>query len=216
MKRLLLFALSSIAFATASHAQITKGTVLLGGSIGASTYSTEFAQTKNKTKGFTLSPSLGFTVKDNHVLGVSLTYGHESNKSPYSKATANLYGGGLFYRRYLPLGKSFHFYGQTDARYNYLHRKYGVDSIYRNTEKVKTGRLSLSPGIAYAISKRFHLEVAMNDLLSLNYLQTQYNWNSPSDTREGKSEHFSFQSNMNLSTDLVIGFRILLGKQPKE
>lgn len=215
MKRHLLLTLGVIAISFASQAQITKGTVLLGGTVGASTYTTETFSTKYKARGFTLSPSAGFTVKDNHVVGISLTYGHGSTKSTYTDLTNDTYGAGVFYRRYLPLGKSFYFYGQADARYSYFKSDFIQDPAYKTSNEQKFGRLSLSPGITYAVSKRFHLEVAMNDIISLNYNDTQYHWISSSDSRYDKNKGFNFESHMNLSTDLVIGFRILLGKQHK-
>jgi hypothetical protein len=215
MKRFLLFMMSTLAIASASHAQITKGTILLGGFARASTYTTKGSPTTEKEKGFTLSPSAGFTVRDNQVLGVSLLYGHGTTRRSDVRLTNNVYGGGLFYRRYLPIGKSFYFFGNGDARYSYSQNKSSPDAPFSSSGKEKTGSINLYPGITYAVSKRFHLEVAMNDLLSFGYTDNHYQWSAPGNTPiDDRYENLFFESRTSLSTNLVVGFRFLLQKDP--
>jgi hypothetical protein len=213
MKRHLLLAISFLAIVSVSNAQITKGTVLLGGSAGASTYTTKAFSAKEKERGFTVSPSAGFTVKDNHVLGISLTYGHSTKKLSDVQSRNDQFGGSLFYRRYLPLGRNFYFFGNGDARYTFSLSKSAPDVLYTSRQEQKTASLTLYPGIAYAVSKRFHLEVVMNDLLACGYTETQHKWSAPGEP--SNYDHYkslSFQTNTSLSTNLVVGFRILLAK----
>ena len=207
--------MSTLAIASVSHAQITKGTVLLGGTVAASTYTTKASSSKEKERGFTLSPSIGFTVRENNVLGISLTYGHGTSKTSDVELTSNQFGGGLFYRRYFPLPKSFYLFGNGDARYRYAQSKSSSNTPSSSRREDKTGSLNIYPGIAYALNKRFHVEVAMNDLLSFGYTASRYHWSAPGNpSRDDRYKSLFFESRTNLSTNLVVGVRMLLQKQP--
>ena len=76
MKKYLLLTLSFMVIYAGAQAQISKGTVLLGGDLSFGTNKTETGTVKSKTTGFSISPSVGIAFKDNKVLGLSLYYGH--------------------------------------------------------------------------------------------------------------------------------------------
>ena len=86
MKKILTITACSIAFAITSHAQISKGTVFLGTSIGSTTYSSSNdnldytagtninKSTAAKTYGFNVGPQVGVFLSRHFLLGGTVTY----------------------------------------------------------------------------------------------------------------------------------------------
>src|SRR5450432_360457 len=114
MQKIFYLSLLFISASLASNAQITKGSILLGGNIGFSTQ-TYNSNSPNEQKSTFLSfiPTCGWAVKDNMVLGFDLDYGYQSSNYPGSeKSTSNTYGAGIFLRNYKNLGGKFYIFGQ--------------------------------------------------------------------------------------------------------
>src|SRR5450432_3887500 len=105
-----------ISFSLVSNAQISQGSVLLGGDIdfnSQKTHSTDAINTSNNSN-FSFNPSIGKAIKDNLVLGFDASYGHVQNSSDAgggntSTAKTDTYGLGVFLQKYFPLGKGFSF-----------------------------------------------------------------------------------------------------------
>ena len=212
-KFLLLFCSISLCTFFAS-AQITKGSVLLGGGLS-------FNQTKYesggmnefKATGFSISPNIGFAVKDNQVFGIFLSYGHSKNRTlQASNYDSDMYGGGLFVRRYLSLSKNFYLFGEANAGYN-RNTIFTQYFDHKETQKHTNIGVGLYPGITYAVNKKFHLEAGMNSLISLGFSGNKIIKTFDSGI-EAKTESsgFGFSSNLSTSAPLTIGFRIVLGK----
>ena len=148
MKKLYLsFSLILIGFL--SQAQISKGTILLGGDFDFATSSNKMTTdgvpvtpaTITKNTGFSVYPSIGKAIKDNLVVGVDLGVGYNSEKAnPNYKE--NDYSIGVFMRNYKYLGSRFYFfiesrlgftyidYTQDDSTYNPFHedsKSYGIN-----------------------------------------------------------------------------------------
>jgi len=220
MKKALLFTVSFIFIASLVQAQINKGTVLLGGNLSASTYKYNTASSSGSTdfnthqNGFFFYPSLGFATNQNKVWGFMLGYNYSKSKSSSApgEQKSNGYGAGVYHRRYLPLGKSFYLFGQTGIYYYHSYQKTDNDNTYNET---KSSGLSVSvyPGIAYAVNKRIHLEVGINELASLGFSHTSYKngVNNGSYTTQ-KSNGFGLSTNLSSSNPLMVGFRFVLGK----
>ncbi len=114
MKRkfLLFIVLFSIVFSR-SYAQISKGSIFLGGQINFTSYSIS-GMNSQKSNSFTFSPAIGKAIKDNMVVGVDITYAHvqgDQDTVPLNETT-DVFGAGVFMRRYVPLGKGFYVFGQ--------------------------------------------------------------------------------------------------------
>jgi hypothetical protein len=77
---------------------------------------------------------------------------------------------------------------------------------------VKGITLALTPGISYAVSKRFHLETSLNQLVSLSYSKTETEHISLLGRNLEKQKNLAFQSNLSSTIPLSIGFRFLLAK----
>jgi hypothetical protein len=213
MKKLLLLTVISIVIASISHAQITKGTILLGGDLSATFQKTD-SEPRAKYTSYYINPALGFTVKDNHVLGFNATFGHSNSSYQQTRDERDTYGAGVFYRRYLTLGKGFYLFGQANAGYSqedadrYSHSTFAGDKHRQHTVGV-----NLYPGITYTVNKRIHLELGMNNLVGLNYSTRKEKHYYPGFYSESKSSGFNFRTNTNPDSHLSIGFRIALGKK---
>ncbi len=199
-----------------ASAQITKGSILLGGGISFGGSKTESGGFEYKYKGFGISPSIGFAVKDNQVVGFNLSYNLSEGKNTDLQSPNNnevtFYGAGIFYRKYLPLSKSFYLFGQAGAGYNQGNTKVEYPN-YRQDQKNQGFNLALYPGITYAVNKKFHLEASLNNLINLNYstakITTTTNGGNP---QKSNSKRFGFSTNLSSATPLSIGFRFVLGK----
>lgn len=207
MKKFILFNFACFLLASISYAQISKGTILLGGNVNFSGYDIS-GTPENNNNFFYIQPSLGFTVNENRIVGFSLAYSHgKQNSGSTQTSETDGYGAGLFYRRYLTLGKGFYFYGQAGA--SYFGNKTDQTGGSFTNQKISTVDLNLYPGVAYRVSKHFLLEVGMNNLFSLYYSTTKQEYSIPPSF---KSSQWGFTINANPNSNLSLGFRILLGK----
>lgn len=212
-KHLLLSAILLFAASTLT-AQMQKGNTLLGGSLSFST--SNFSTGTQKFTSVFTSIKAGKFITARDVIGVGLLYGH--SKAPGFGIYTNeydQYAGGLFYRRYFPLATKLYFVGESDAFYNS-----GLRKEYSNGSKIATkqngGTISLVPGVAYAILKKFQVELLAQNIFSLNYQHTRSRSTSTDTGFPGMSETSSnsFYTNLNLDnnflSNLAIGFKFIL------
>ena len=207
--------ISFLVFSIHSNAQIKKGTILLGGGLGFNL--TESGSSPNETSfsGFHITPSVGFVTKDNQAIGFNLFYSHAStvvSGSPYDDVKNNAYGGGVFLRRYLPVGKNFYMFGEGQANFNYSQQTSRPNTDLQSKIMIYNGGISLYPGLAYAVNKRFHLELGLNNLVSFGYNRQEVENVTLGGTTRTKSSGFQFSTNLSTSTPFNVGFRVGLGK----
>jgi len=214
MKKTLLLACTIISFATISHAQIKKGSVLLGGSVGASSVKLETNSSERKAKSINISPAIGFAVKENLVTGVTTSFiTYKSDPNIYgNKLDYDGFSTGLFARRYFPLSKSFYLYGNADVNFHKFSRDEISSTDYRTKTSSKGISLSIEPGITYAVSKRFHLEAALSDLFNASYSKSKREEVTISGSTTTNERNFNIGANLNTSNLFYIGFRLVLGK----
>src|SRR4051812_20144592 len=101
MKKLLLLTFASLFFLSfTSSAQITKGSVLLGGGISGGKGKSGSSPNESTSSSFSLYPTLGIAVKDNAVVGLRLSYSRsQSGQSNINFSDKqNGYSAGVFYR----------------------------------------------------------------------------------------------------------------------
>jgi hypothetical protein len=214
MKKLVLFSLSVfLLLSFNASAQIKKGSVLLGGGISGNEAKSGSGTMETKGSSYIISPSVGVAVKDNTIAGLFLSYNHSSsnqgNLNSY-KIKQNTYGGGLFYRKYYGLGKGFFLFGEGNVFYQYS--KYEQEASAPFIKKSNSVGFNVYPGLAYAVSRRFHLEIALSNLISFNYFTTKGETLYPNNTITAKNNGFSFSTNLSTSNPLSVGFRVVLGK----
>ena len=205
MKKYLLLTFSFIVIYAGAQAQISKGTVLLGGDLSFGTNKTETGTVKSKTTGFSISPSVGIAFKDNKVLGLSLYYGHTEDQP-------NQYGAGTFYRSYLTLGKGFYLFGQAGLGFSHYENISNPTFTLKEVYKSNSIGLSLYPGVAYTVSKRFQLEASMNNLITAGYTHSLRSSVTNVGVYESESRDFHFTTSINPESNLKVGFRFTLGK----
>lgn len=109
MKKTILFSAALLFLVIFTHAQVTKGSIFLGGGIGIGTSKNRFTDKENVSVSIT--PSVGYAIKQNTILGINLLYSH--SKSYYDPSNGeqvnNSNGISIFGRKYLVLGKGFLF-----------------------------------------------------------------------------------------------------------
>lgn len=192
-----------------ANAQISKGSVLLGGDLGVFLLNTKDASNReSKTSGFSISPTVGKAVKDNLVIGGLAKF--ETTKAVGIAQTqkSNQYSAGIFVRKYKELGKSdFYFFLQSALRGDIIRQK-----IYDNTSSTYTNQtivgVSVSPGVAYAVSKKVQLELGVNDLASLNYIHSESSAAGP--TGKNVTNGFALSTNLTRLQGFYIGFRFVI------
>ncbi|NTS39446.1 outer membrane beta-barrel protein [Flavisolibacter sp. BT320] len=213
MKKNLLFALAcAILFSFTASSQITKGSVLLGGGISGGKGTSESNNRETITTSFGINPAVGLAVQNNTVIGLRLSYG--KNKSEIEDGTAenwqrtNQFGAGFFYRRYMNLSQKFYLFGEGSVFYNGTKQE-TRSSWQQMDQKIKSVGINFYPGVAYAVSRKMHLEIGLNNLLDISYSHSKTA--SPSGS-EQTSSGFGFYTNVSTSAPLTVGFRFVLGK----
>jgi hypothetical protein len=214
MRKYLLF--TSIAFTlmvNTLNAQITKGSILLGGNLSFGTSTTKNSSFETDNNIFSINPAIGVAIKENSVLGISFNYFMYTQNNTLSNAykeDANSYGGGLFYRQYKSLSSKFYLFGDAGANYYTTKMTRESPGLIQNY-KSNSVNLSLYPGITYAVSKRFHLEAALNNLLNINYSSAKTT-TMGSAPRTESTNGFSFMTNISSGVPLSLGFRFIIPK----
>src|SRR5690242_21758047 len=215
MKAKLLTSLAILLFsALSTHAQITQGKYLLGGSIIYSNTQDDQNGTPHQ-KYFCSNIQIGNDFKENTVAGVILSYSH-TNNSPIS--TSDHYGAGVFYRKYKLLVKDLVFYGEADAVYTYTKNIQGKFVIGSEGSRFKGNgaMISFVPGLSYAVFKKLQVELSMPNIASISYSKgkTESTYTNGTDVVTSKSNSFSANANLNanLLGNFAIGFKFLLGK----
>jgi hypothetical protein len=227
MKKLYL-SFSLLFIAILSQAQISKGTILLGGDFGFGTISDKMTTdgttpvvppTTTKNSQFSLYPSIGKAVKDNLVIGVNLGLGY-STQSGNPNYKENDYGLGVFMRNYKYLGSRFYFFVETELGFSYSDYTQDDSTSYPNHEDSKSYGISLglSPGVAYSLSSKWQLEAEFPNVLSAQYYYSKINYlylpqglqPSQPDQHQTGSE-FNINSSFASEIYLEVGLRYVIG-----
>jgi hypothetical protein len=200
----------SILISTTLSAQ-QKGNVLVGGMLGFSDYKSESQGTKNNQRSFFFSPSLGKFYANNKMAGVNLNYYHSKFKDSLN---SNTFGAGIFMRQYKPLGKSFFVYAEEGIN-GYISK---FNDYYSAPAAIKAKEHSLylnfNPGLAYAISKKLQMEVALPQLVQVSYTKRKFKNTTLPEPNENNISNFGIStgfSNWSLGY-LSFGIRWLIGK----
>lgn len=198
------------------HAQITKGTSMICGSINYSSQKSD--QTSSGTsqngeiKNFGFTPSYGKAVKKNLVIGADLTYQNNLSKSSSNGTTnetkTNSFGVGVFARHYKNLG--------TSGFYLFLQSRLGAN--ISDTKPFPSGNnkyksfnigVGLNPGIAYAITPKVHIETGLNNLFYAGYSKSTSSNEDPS--YSAKSSTFVASVGLGSSTEWTVGVKFFFG-----
>ena len=216
MKKILLAVIAVSVFVCSANAQIKKGSVFLGGDIGASTQKTNYENGSDReSKGLTIIPVFGKFVSDNLVVGGAMSFSRSKTINEFSITSKyNSYGAGLFIRKYKPIGKNgFYVFLEGGLNGNYLTTKSRGPMPQYNDEMKRTSiSLGANPGISFAVNKKLHLETGFNNLLAVSYFNEKRSQSSASSGPYKENGFSIFSSLSNASSQLYLGFRVLLGK----
>lgn len=199
-----------------SQAQIKEGAILLGGNFSVSTNSDKPDGADKPLKSTTLSfsPSFARAIRDNLVLGFDLQFSYAKTPYLFQMNQTNGYGAGFFLRNYKTLGAGFSVFGQTRVGVSYQDNQtdYSGGTTWERQDQRNLGAsLSFTPGIAYALSRRWQLEANLPNLVSLSYshMSSTVRISGLPDSHE-KSHSFGVASSLGGSI-LSAGFRYVIG-----
>ena len=218
MTKLIPLSFLLVYISSVSYGQIKKGSILLGGQVfyynSKIVNSTSQRDQKNNSAAYDIS--VGKVVKENSLVGLSVSYSPSAydfayNGSTYLNSRLKFYSIGGYYRLYKSLGKDFYFFSEMGAAYVFSHQ---IDTdtlgIKQRTVNQTGGQLNLSPGISYKIFKRLNLEITIPNIVYVQYSVSKTETTNP--VQNSKENRFSLNSNLNSSpiNYLGIGFRIIL------
>ena len=206
------------------NAQIKKGALFIGGDV--SVYGSKYKgtdpanQVTSQNNGFNFSPSLGWVVKDNVIVGGRLMASFDNSKNQpltYS-AKANRIGAGIFMRKYLPLGKSFYLFGDggLNAQSNYSKQVQSPpmqQSVY-TIQKGLAITVTVFPGLSYQVKKSLFIEAALNNLISLGYVRNNTEQsNQNGNIFKGVNNSYNLSSSLGNGVPLQLGMRWMFAKR---
>lgn len=212
--------LLTILLSVVAKAQITPGSVFIGGDLqlGGSSYknTSGTAESENKHKNFYISPVLGYAVKENTIVGGRLiaSFLKNSYTGQYSSDKGRSFGAGFFVRKYLPLGKAFYLFGDAslNGQYNSREQENEVTQSYSDENGFNVA-LSLYPGIAYQVKKSLFLEASLNNLVSINYGHNKIEQRSGTTITTIKNNTYQLSSSVGNSNPLQVGIRWVIPKK---
>ena len=205
MKKLFILTSASL-FALFAQAQITKGSILLGGSLNFNQSKSDGSSSNINSTYWGIAPSFGIALKENLVYGINLNYNHNQSSS-------NTYAGGIFLRKYYPLGNNFYLFGEPSLNYSHQESKVVTPISDNSVYKFWSVDLGLRPGISYALSRKFQLETGLGNLVDISYSKskTEY-FNTTTPAPPSKVSQFGLSSSLSSTVQLNVGLRFLIAK----
>jgi hypothetical protein len=158
---------------------------------------------------------VGFAYKENRVWGIF--GGFSKSKSPNgSVESSETYGGGAFLRQYKPLGKEFYFFAEETASFWFSKQRGSISAPYYISYDMYNTGVGVNPGLAYGVSRKFQLELSLNNLVAINYSsrkgKTEYQGTTVPETKETSFGIQSGLSGLGQLGYLNIGAKFIIGK----
>lgn len=214
--KFIIFLYATILSINISDAQIKPGSYFVGGDFGG--YHVKNVRDGNlisNEKAFTFNPLFGFAIKNNVTVGgqLVLTLRKEQFTLTRTSQHQEMFGAGVFIRQYAPINK-------TPLFLFFVGRLYGIyspftqDSTFsgnKQNTKYHSVTLSAFPGIAYAVSKRIHLESSFINFLYVDFRRTKTQ-NLGIINSTNIENRFSASTNLDNLANFYIGFRWFISK----
>lgn len=218
MNRILHTLLLIFLFFPKTHAQFSKGSLLVGGQLAYESYSTNSNGSVQNTHSGNFNVSMGKAISENSLVGINLSYSPFSESNYFQNSVSplaykrNFFGIGIFYRKYRTLGKEFFLFGEAGASYTFSNET-GTDSlgVTQLTGSGNGGQIYFMPGIAYKVSKKFFVEITIPNIFLVQFNQTHSNY-PMAYSGNTKNDQFSISTSLNSNPlfSLGIGFRLIL------
>ena len=199
--------------ASLTQAQIKKGSILLGGSIQYSNSTGEEIPDigKNKIRSISIGPAIGYALNDNLVLGLELGYSNGKSNLDVRKYKADGFYGSVFLRQYWNVTSKFYAFANVRAGYGTSEGTLTSDyAFFRAKNETWNVHGSVSPGIAYSVSKNIMLESTFFPLLNVQYSKSTYDRTEYQSSVNTKSEQFLASSSLTNGQTFSLGIRFLL------
>lgn len=211
-KTFLLSFLFLFMFMVSTRAQINKGGIWLGGYMSYNKITDDNEQQdEHSEKTLNIRPAVGFVIKDNLVVGIQLSYTRNKvDNYGYIGSTykGNNYGGGFFVRQYVPVINRLYVFGQADAGFSTGKAKQIQSDNSIKEIKGWSANLSITPGVSFAINKKFQIETGLSNLFHLRYAKSK-----GSGDEKMYTESLSTGISLEAQSPFYIGFRFLLNNK---
>ena len=196
------------------NAQISKGSILLGGGIGYSSQENklEGSTIENKTSNFYISPAIGIAVKENLIVGGDLSFSSQFQDNMNNEAIINYYGAGIYMRKYFTIASRFYIFGQGRVGANIFDGETTQGTDYISTNKGYNVNVGIYPGISFQVNKKLHLETGFNNLVYIQYENGKIKTQSLGNVSNATSKSFSVNSSLNNMSGFYVGLRLLLAR----
>jgi hypothetical protein len=210
MKKIFTLFSICLCFRSVTEAQISKGSIWLGGNLGFSSSKNE-DQDHSNSNSYSVYPAIGLALRNNNVVGLELNFNRYHRVSSSDTVTTTGKGLGLFDRQYWTMFKRFYVFADFEGNYTATTEDYN----YSNSSQHSTGKLvelSASPGISFSVTKWFFLESAFNDLFYFNYSKKNKTQTDPSGKASYESHSVSGGVNFGNQSAFVVGVRFIVNK----
>lgn len=194
MKIRSLLAFTFIITTLSSRAQIQKGDVLLGASVGVNTNNYSGGSSSNAG----ISPRIGVAIGTNWVLGARFSAGFSNTKSDSKTTTTNL-GATVFVRKYMPVKNKLGWYAELGAGVGTVNGKTTNGSI-ENKQNTFSYNAGFIPGVYYHATPKVLLSV---DAGGIGYFHSK-NKNNVTTTSKTSGFGLNFLSSFSFGIDLVL------------
>jgi outer membrane protein len=193
-----------------SNAQITKGSLMFGGSLGANMTMESTNKTTGsddvKTPGYTewnFSPTVGYFVSDGLAVGLSLNVGsnhvytqQSTDGSKYENVMSSSLGVALFARKYKSITTNVYFHGQAAFGYSsgsYTAKNTDGPSSFKDGNKYTNTNIgiNLTPGLTYFVSPKWGIDFSLNNIVSYNMFTAKTEVAGSSNTTENTGGSFN-------------------------
>ncbi len=161
---------------TIAYGQTEQGNVRIAGSFSIS--GNEYNSINNnsvntsKNRSLSISPSVGFFIRENLEVGAGIGYGLFGQRSKYgtssNKERGHSYNFSTYLRKYIPIIDKLYFHGTGTVSLGFGESLYEYRTDSSATSKSETKfnflSISLSPGITYFVTDRFALSTSFGSI----------------------------------------------------
>lgn len=162
MKKMIVLAVMGLFGTQFAKAQVAKGDILVGGTVGINTGSykaNDAIDDKETTTEFYISPKVGYALSDTWMIGVFAGTNFYTEKDEVAgvedKYNTSMIIPGVFVRHYHVLGGSkFAFFGEANVGYGFGQTKQDGTKISKESGIYA----NIQPGISYFVTKCFVIE----------------------------------------------------------
>ncbi|MGN6418923.1 MAG: hypothetical protein ACTHMC_15615 [Pseudobacter sp.] len=205
---------SLLIISSVMRGQIRKGSILLGGSVQYSNSTGEEipAMGKDRIRSISIGPAIGYALKNNLVLGLSLGYSNGKSNLDTRNFKASGFSGAVFLRQYWNITSKFYAFANAQAGYGSSEGKLvrSDNAFYRAKNKSWNVNASLIPGVAYSVNRKIMLESTFLPLLNVQYGKSDNHLTDLNYSSSNTTKQFRANSSLTNGQTFSLGVRFLL------